>query len=78
MNMASGLFTMFCETESKMIVLDFLLLILILTSLWHSLSAPDPVIVPQVQNALIAQWLMHRALTNVNVDRGFESWPGYG
>ena len=31
----------------------------------------------KVQNAFIAKWLMHCVLTNVNSDRGFESWPGY-
>ena len=39
----------------------------------------DTVIVPQVQNTLIAQWLMHRALTKINsVTVDTETDPGLG
>ena len=42
-------------------------------------ESADPVIVPQVQNALIAQWLMHRALTKINsVTVDTETDPGLG
>ena len=37
----------------------------------------DPVIVPSSAKCLNSKMVEHYALTNVNSDRGFESWSGY-
>ena len=41
------------------------------------LPCVDQLLFREVQNAFMAKLVKHCALTNVNSDRGFESWPGY-
>jgi hypothetical protein len=40
-------------------------------------KSSNPVIVPQSSKCFNSKMVKHYALTNVNSDRGFESWPGY-